>query len=543
MIQEVRFYLSLFLRRIHYFILLTALGTAAGLTLATITPPEYIARARLVVESEQIPDELAASTVQSRAFEQLQIIRQRILSRDNMLDMASRMNIYADVQSNPDTALRPDEIVQNMRERIQISIDGAPSTGRNTQMTTVLVGFVAPTAQMASAVTNQIVTLILEENVRMRTGVTGQTLQFFDQEMQRLEREVSERRARIVAFQDENKEALPDSLTFRRTQFSNQQARILQIESQEQALISRRDGIRALFEATGQLGATDPQNLTPEARELMRLRERYAGATGGMEVNNPRVRVLRERIASLEEVVAKQEADLAAATGATMPEGRPMTPVDVQIAEIDTQLRSLKTEKDRVQADLDQLSQTIEATPANAVALETLQRDYDNVRVQYDRAVSNRARAETGDLIEAMSKGERISIIEQAVPPERPERPNRPKLVAAGVGGGMLMGFGLIVLLELLNNSIRRPVDIINRLDIVPLATLSYIRTHSEVRRRRMVLGALVAVILVGIPAGLWVVNEYVTPLDLLLEKAMEKLPFRSVAAIGTTVPHGPVAG
>ncbi|MCP4025366.1 MAG: lipopolysaccharide biosynthesis protein, partial [Sphingomonas sp.] len=197
---------------------------------------------------------------------------------------------------------------------------------------------------------------------------------------------------------------------------------------------------------------------------MSRLKERYAGWTGGTNVDNARIRVLRDRIESLEEIVARQEAETAAAAGQVGEDGRPLTPVDVQIADMNNQIRAVDTEVARLNGEIEALRITIEETPANAVALETLQRDYDNLRVQYDGAVAKRASAETGDLIEALSKGERISVIEQAVPPSRPTSPNRPKLVAAGVGGGMLAGIGIIALLELLTNAIRRPVDIINRL-------------------------------------------------------------------------------
>mgnify|MGYP001173235482 CR=1 FL=1 len=86
--MDLRFYFTLFLRRIHYVILLTVLGAGIGVTLALILPPRYVAEARLVVESQQIPDELAASTVRTDMIEQLQIIRQRILARNTLLDMA-----------------------------------------------------------------------------------------------------------------------------------------------------------------------------------------------------------------------------------------------------------------------------------------------------------------------------------------------------------------------------------------------------------------------------------------------------------------------
>ena len=115
---DVAFYLALFLRRLPYFLIFVVAGTAIGVALALTLPPSYEAQARLVVESEQIPDELAASTVRTEASEQLQIIQQRILTRDTLLDMANRLNIYAG--RGPGERLRPDQIVQDLRSRIRI---------------------------------------------------------------------------------------------------------------------------------------------------------------------------------------------------------------------------------------------------------------------------------------------------------------------------------------------------------------------------------------------------------------------------------------
>ena len=117
---DLRFYLALFLRRLPYFLIFTVAGAAVGVALALTLPPTYEAQARLVVESEQIPDELAASTVRTEASEQLQIIEQRILTRDKLLEMANRLNIYADRRTEAGAPLRPDQIVEDLRERIRI---------------------------------------------------------------------------------------------------------------------------------------------------------------------------------------------------------------------------------------------------------------------------------------------------------------------------------------------------------------------------------------------------------------------------------------
>ena len=525
---DIKFYLSLFFRRLPIFLLFVAIGTAVGGTIALILPPQYIAEARLVVESEQIPDELAASTVQTEANEQLQIIQQRILTRNTLLDMANRLNIYRSVPGQPAQNMRPDEIVRDLRDRIRITTTGANRRRNPDAATLVSVSFAAPTANLASSVANEVVTLILEESVSLRTGVSGQTLEFFEQEVARLDQELAERSARVITFKNANREALPDSLDFRRNQLSNLQERLLQVEREETSLKDRREGLVALFEATGQVGPTAEQeaNLTAEARELRRLQERYATSVAALSMENPRVKVMRDQIAALEEMVAQQNADaLASEVGPNGEDGAPLSVFDIQLADLDNQLEFLTERRTEIEEQMRALEQTINATAENAIALQTLERDYQNLRSQYDQAVANMARAETGDMIEALSKGQRISVIEQATAPNEPNSPDRPKLLMMGIGAGVFAGLAILALIELLNTAVRRPGDIVSKLDITPFATLSFIRTRRDIFRRRVFISVAFVLVLAGIPAGLWAIDTFYRPLDLLFEQVLRNLP------------------
>lgn len=520
---DIRFYLSLFFRKIHYFLLFTALGAVIGITLAVVLPPSYWASARLLVESEQIPDELAASTVQTAATEQLQIIEQRIMTRANLLEMANRLNIYRPIPGQPVLDLRPDEKVADLRRRISISVSGGNDRrNQSPQATIVNVGFSAGSAQLAAQVVNEVVSLILEENVRMRTGVSGQTLEFFQQDVNRLEEELSQKGAQILQFQRSNQGALPDSLDFRRSQLAAAQERLIQVEREQVALSDRRQGLVNLYESTGRTTLPGSGQETAEEAQLRRLKEQYATSVAVMSMENPRIRVMQSQIDALEEIVAQQAAERSGQLGAN---GEMLSPYEIQLADLDNQLEFLEARQAQIEGEIAALQETIEATPANTIALQTMQRDYENIRRQYDQAVSNRARAETGDIIESLSKGQRISVIEQAIAPEEPSSPDRPKLVVAGIGGGMMLGLGLIALLEFLNSAVRRPVDITSKLDIVPFATLSFIRTKQEIRRRRMMIAGAFLVVLAGIPASLWAIDVYYMPLDLLLQELMRKLP------------------
>ncbi len=520
--MDMKFYFSVFLRRLPWFLLFLAAGTAGGLTLARMLPPVYLAQARLVVESEQIPDELAASTVQTQATEQLQIIQQRILARDTLIDMANRLQIYGDTSTVP-RRLSADEIVEDLRERVVIEmIGGSPANSRSQlQATFVTIAFEAPSAQLAAAVTNEVVTLILREDVGMRTTVARQTLDFFDQEVQRLDQELARQGDAILVFKQMNSEALPDSLDFRRRQQVALQEQLAALDRQESELTEKRsqiERVKAAAEAQGTTLTGLPQ--TEDQKQLQLLRDELSRVRAVLSPTNPRVKMLEAQIAAQEQVVADQLA-------AEMPaneDGAPLTPLDLQLSDIEAQLRFIATSRSQANAEMVRLTATIEATPANAIQLGVLERDLANTRAQYDAAVAKKAMAETGEVIEALAKGQRIGVIEQAVTPTEPDRPNRLLIAGGGLGIGLALGLGVVLLLELLHPGIRRPVEIATKLGVTPFATVPYMRTAAQVLRRRVAIGGALAAAVVGIPLALWLVHTQVAPLDLLLDRLAEQI-------------------
>jgi hypothetical protein len=240
---------------------------------------------------------------------------------------------------------------------------------------------------------------------------------------------------------------------------------------------------------------------------------------------NPKIKILQTRIDALRPVVERQQTDATTARGETPG----LSQLDIQLADIDGELEFISLQREQANRALENLRVTIEATPSNAIALDTLLRERDNVRVQYDQAVAKKAAAETGDVIEAQSKGQRITIIEQAVVPAEPERPNRLIIAGAGIGGGFMLGLAVVVLLEFLNKGIRRPADLTNRLGITPFATLPYYRSTFERRRRRGLIVGVLGAAMIGIPVILWGVDTYVMPLDQLLSRLASRIGLAAV--------------
>jgi len=512
---DLKFYLAVFLRRLPYFLVIAALVFAVAATLAALLPPSWRSAASMLVEPQQIPGQLAQTTVSVDPYEQAQIIEQRIMTRANLIELADRIGMYAEAEAEGAEPMSTNAIIGDMRSRIEfIGFEPDVTQMRGVPGATILgVAFNAPTPALAVKGANELVNLVLQENVRIRTDRAGDTSNFFQAEVERLSEAIDAQAERIATMKTENVDALPDSLPARRAQQQTEQERLLALEREEAALRNQRATVVWVFERTGRSGTVQ---LSPEEQELETLRSQLIQQRAIYAASSPPIRLLESRIAALEGLVAQQRSSRAAVDA----EGKPApvaSELDVELAPIDARLAFIEQEKAAIAKTLADLAASIQATPANEMVLAGLERELANLSSQYDAAMANLGQAAIGERIEVMSKGERFSLIEPPTEPTSPASPNRVLIASAGAVGGVGLGLGFVVLLELLNRSIRRPSEIAERLGTQPFATIPYIRTRAEQRwRRRVILGALAA-IAVAIPLGLVAVHTLYRPIDAIV--------------------------
>jgi polysaccharide chain length determinant protein (PEP-CTERM system associated) len=515
---DLKFYWAVFLRRLPYFLVIAALLTAGGVTVAMILPPVYTSSASMLVEPQQIPGELAQTTVPVNPYEQAQIIEQRLMTRANLLALAKRIGMYDDA----DPPMSANAMVSDISQRIAF-IGFVPDATRapDTPGATIIgVSFAAPTGEFANKGANELVNLVLEENVKLRTGRANDTLEFFQAEVDRLSSQLEQQSDKITKFKTENFEALPDSLEERRNRQILEQERLIALQREESDLKNQRATVVWVFERTGRSASAG--QLSPEEEQLDALKNQLVQQKTIYAASSPRIRMLENQLAALQKLVDDQRE----ARSVPGPDGQPAAPaseLDVELAPIDARLKFIAEDEAAIQQTLAELDKSIQATPANEQILAGLERELANLQNQYNAAVANVGQAQVGERIEVLSKGERFSLIEQPNMPTKPSSPNRKLIAAAGMLGGIGAGLGLILLMEMLNHSIRRPVELTARLGIEPFATVPYIRTPGEVRRKRMIIAGTLALIAISIPAILFAIQTYWMPLDLLFATILAK--------------------
>ncbi|MEP6021570.1 MAG: chain length-determining protein [Paracoccaceae bacterium] len=507
---DLRFYCSLFLRRLPVMTALLLICSGVGVVTALKLPPIYSTSARMLVEAPQIQIDSAAQNVE--AAEQLQVIEQQLMTRANLIDIAQKWRVFEDMQS-----MTPDAIASEMRSSTRIR----RTSGRG-EATLMTIQFSGRTGQIVANVVNDYVTLVLEENNTFRQERVRNALSFFQQEVERLNSDLDSQSARIVGFKNDNSTALPDDLVYRQGRQTLLLERLSDLESDRSKWVNQRAEMLAIFESTGSLRPGTPQReLSPEEQRLNELRLSLQEALGVYSETHPSVLRLKTQIEQL-------EAQIGAFSGVDNadtedPSGVPSI-LDITLADIDQRLQEVDRDIARTNEELTRLEASISATAANAIALEGLQREYENIQTQYNSAVSDLNQARMGERIEVNSQGQRISVIENASVPQDPSGPGRTKIAASGVGAGLGLAGGFFFLLEFLNRTIRRPTELRSRFGIVPLASIPYMESRRERTMRRTILITAFVAVLISVPAILYYIDTQYMPLELLANKIINRL-------------------
>ena len=508
MSSDLRFYRSLIVRRMPLMVTVFVLCSAIGVGLAMTLPPKYSASAQLLLESAQIESGGEAAP----GSEQLQIIERRVMTRANLIDIANKYNVF-----DSNARISPDEVVSTMRSRVNIR-----SRSGRAAATTMTISFSAERPRQAANVVNELVTLVLQLDSERRVGIAEQALDFFEDEVARLDQELAIQSAAIVSFKEQNQGLLPSSESFRRDRLNRMEDQIGRQIEERKSLQNQRS--RLVIIGSDALRAGGGTALSPTEQALQQARNNLQTLKVTFSDTNPRVRALEAQIAGLEQQVANE------ATQDNAPSDQPKSSTqqlfELQLGEIDERIELLDASVARTRAEVEEISDSLSRTPEIAIRLDSLERDYQSTLNQYNASVSNLAAASNRERIETLSKGQRITVIEQATPPSQPTSPNRRLIAGGGVALGTGLAVGVFLLLELLNRAVRRPGDIVRGLSIQPIATIPYLETSAGKTRRRVFQVAVVVALALGIPAALWALHMYYMPLDLLTSKVMDRFGF-----------------
>ncbi len=222
-LHEVKSWLR---RRWRLIALTTLVGILGGVLAALQTPRIYGASAVIQVINPVIVATEGGSAATPDVTRRVQMIEQRLMSRESLLELAQRHDLFADMP------ISPSEQVALMRQSFSISAIAAAQQGfeRDGSLSALIVSASDGDPVKAAAIANDLADALVRESVDARQSNAQQALAFFRSEEERLAESILALEGEIARFSSENEGFLPAAIAVRREEGGRLTAALLEVQ-------------------------------------------------------------------------------------------------------------------------------------------------------------------------------------------------------------------------------------------------------------------------------------------------------------------------
>ena len=553
-------------RRAGAFVITFIVVFAVAVALALLLPPVYEAKTTVLIEEQQIPPDMVRSTVTDFVEQRLQMITQQVMSRQNLLDLIQRFDLYKKERKKETT----EEVIDGFREDIQLNPISTEVVDKRTgrPMTATIafeVVYQGENPAKVQQVANNLATFYLSQNLKVREEHAKASTEFLEKETSRLQDELKGLDAKLVDLKEKYLGSLPDQ-------------KVINMQTMERMARDRDALLTRIADFTSQgdqLAAqlftrqATARNQGPTAKDrLKELRLQEAQLLSKYSEDHPDVVKIRREIGEVEGDAATQQqvdnllhelfntrlsldhaesAKEKAPIEAKIAELRkqihaldPQAAMDAdesslvndpyyiatknQLAGVETNIHSLKAEVKAVDGRIEELRKQILLTPKVGAEYDHLMEAKANRTARYRDMLQKLEEAKASIDLEHGQMAERFSIIDPAVYPEEPVKPNRIALTLIGLILGVGVGVGAAAAREALDSGFYSANRLTAAARLPVLAVIGAIETAADRRRRRRRRWLAAGSVVVVMVAALATVNFTIKPLDVLWLQATGKV-------------------
>jgi polysaccharide biosynthesis transport protein len=489
----------------------------AGVFIASILPNRYESYATLLVEPQTISERLVEAGLSTQSVAgRLHLIQMQILSRGRLSRIIDDLGLYAEESKT----MTREEIIQMMRGQIRLvpvlpELDSqVASRQREVEINTFVLSFRHRSATTAADVTNRLASDFIDEHIRERVQISGDTSEFIEAELGRLAQRIAEVEDRMAAVKSENTGRLPEDFVGNQRMLERALEGIRSAERELSTARSDESFYRQQALLSGAVAGPAGNALTPAGRlealsvSLGSLKSR------GLTDKHPDVVAAEAEIAALRAQIA---------SGANDAEGEEAGDAALSIlqqsAQAEAQRAALRAEAaeaeiQRLRSQAGEMEARLAATPRVAERLAALEREHQHLFRSYQDFSSKRLEASVAANMERRQKGEQFRVLEAAFPAPSPVSPNRALIIVVGLLVGVALGGGLAVAMEATDSSFHHARNLQEAFRIPVLAAVPPVLLASDrtLRRRKnlrmaVLAGAVTGVVLVASVLGNWRVN------------------------------------
>jgi succinoglycan biosynthesis transport protein ExoP len=390
------------LRRRRRPLLLVGGGVLALAVLAALFwPPTYTATGIILIEQQELPSELVRSTVSSYASQRVQVISQRVMTSENLMNIIQRYGLYVSLRKRSPR----EEVIKRMRKDTTLEMISAdvidPRDGHPTKATIAFsVGYNSPSPELASKVANELVSLYLQQNIESRQQSSRDAATFLTGESERLDKDIKVLQGKLASFKEKHENELPELTQLNEQKVVRLDEEIRDNDAQLRSLnqqVTYLNAQLALINPTAQVYTSTGERVQSPQDRLKFVRAEYARDLAMYSPDYPDVQRLKREMEGLEAGIA---ADANTAKGEANDDRRQLEDAQTQLASALKRYSPDHPDVVRLQRLVDSLQSRVQSdasAPAAAVGAgepgDTLNPAADNppfiqIQAQREAAVS-----------------------------------------------------------------------------------------------------------------------------------------------------------
>jgi uncharacterized protein involved in exopolysaccharide biosynthesis len=406
------------------FLAFLLVSVVAAFTLPTM----YRSKASLLIESQELPQDVAQSPGTGAIEQRIAKIRQKVLSRGDLIGLIEQYDLYpSERRSQPLST-----VIDKMRKAttvgaLQSDIGSNPNSNQS-NVIALNMSFDYPEPQKAQEVLQSFTQSFLRMDSDLMEDQASLTVRFLEDSAQKLQSQIQQIESEITALKSRNGSVLAGTgVSMMDTGSYSAQIVSLENENRQLLLQARRPPAR-------------DQAIAAAEADLAAKRAIYAE-------NHPDVIAAREKLKAVR-------------SASVTPDTSDTSAVQEQIKANNEAIGALRAQKDAAIAQVNARLAGQSQAPAIMEQASQLEDRANALRTQYKSVADDLMKAQASARMASEQRGERLSLVEPADLPDQPNWPNRPLLIAAGALAGAVLGLLLALIVEILRRPLRSPVQL-----------------------------------------------------------------------------------
>jgi succinoglycan biosynthesis transport protein ExoP len=452
-------------RRLKVIAVAAVLAPLAGFLISYAFTPQYTSQARIVVETEAEPPEVAQPAVAFDTGQHIATLEYQVLSQNRLQPMVDRMGLATGGETVEQAVKK---IWQNAR--IETAVRGLSQNGSavgekprpSAEAASFYVEYTDSTPQQAQQVCNELTSMLLAEDQHARE----QAAERMAESLRRLDeakRNLDEQDSKLASFKKQHTSQLSGDSESSTTMLMvlNAQLNALsqwinltqQNKSNAESILGRQPATAKPAQAPARAApATLQKQLSDLQSQLLQLEAQYTE-------DHPDVVKTKADIAEIKKELAEANAaDGAGADRNAKPDGAEPPEIRrlrLQVAQYDETIAKATRQQKHIEEQIKRYQGRVLQSSSVEAEYQRLSDDDDTAQESYQNLLAKSGAMQNGGDSGGLPQNERMRLASAANLPAIPRFPDRRLFAAGGLGAGVGLGLGIALWFEVRNRASR----------------------------------------------------------------------------------------